>query len=160
MVYVQVHETLIILGVRHPIHHSTHPLVDKSVQLNHYKIHNISLVHPILKMSFRYLMQEGYLAIRSDVQNLLFPLSTDIMACQVSNGQFCHINSPLYKTDSSSSCSCALFLQNKDKINKFCILSVINQTQDKAFNINDNFWSISTLQENIKLYTPVYSLDI
>ena len=34
--------------------------------------------------------------IRSDTQYILFPMSTDILACQVSNGQFCHINSLLY----------------------------------------------------------------
>ena len=74
------------------------------------------------------------------------------MACQVSNGQFCCINSPLYVVDTSNSCSYALFLQNKDKINKFCLLSVINQMQDAAININNNFGAISTLQNNKKLY--------
>ena len=29
---------------------------------------------------------------------------------------------------------------------------MINQTQDEAFAINDNFWAISTLQDNKKLY--------
>ena len=74
------------------------------------------------------------------------------MACQVSNGQFCHINSPLYTVDTSNSCSYALFLKNKDKINKFCILSVINQTQDEALNINDNVWAISSFKTIKKCY--------
>ena len=75
----------------------------------------------------------------------------------MSNGQFCHINSPLYTADTLTSCNYALFLQNKGKINKCCILSVINHTQDEAFNINDNFWAISI----IKSYTlPVYSIVI
>ena len=34
----------------------------------------------------------------------------------------------------------------------FCTLSIINQTQDKAININENFWAISTLESNQKLY--------
>ena len=106
------------------------PLVDKSLQFNLY----MSLVHPILKTSFRYSTKEEYLAIRSHAQYISFPLSTDIMACQVSNGHFCHINSPLYRADTSGSFSYALFLQNKEKINHFCILSVINQTHNKAFN--------------------------
>ena len=63
------------------------------------------------------------------------------MACQVSNGQFCHINSPLYTADTSNLCSYGLFLQDKERINKFCILSVINKRQDESFNINDNFWT-------------------
>ena len=74
------------------------------------------------------------------------------MACQVSNGQLCHINSPLYAADTSKSSSYALFLQTKDKINNFCMLSVISQMQDEAININDDFWAISTLQNNKKLY--------
>ena len=60
------------------------------------------------------------------------------MACQVSNGQFCHMNSPLYATDTSKSSSDALFLKDKVKINNVSILSVINQTQDESLNINDN----------------------
>ena len=146
------------------------PLVNKSLQFNLYRMHNIPLVCPILKESFSYSIQEEYLAIRSDAQYISFPLSTDIMACQVSNGQFCCINSPLYRADTSSSCSYTLVLQNKDRINKYCILSVINQTQDGAFNINDNHWAISTLQDNKKLYitclqfsysiTPCFPYDI
>ena len=115
------------------------PLVDKSPLCNLYRIHNIPLVHTVLKKSLKYSTQEEYLAIRSDTQYILFPLRTDIMACKVSNGKFCHISFPLYTADTSNSCSYALFLQNKDKINKLCTLWVINQTQDEAFNINDNF---------------------
>ena len=65
------------------------------------------------------------------------------MAYPVSNGQFCHIKSDLYEADTSNSCSYALFLKNKERINKFCLLSVINQTQAEAFNINDNFGNIN-----------------
>ena len=74
------------------------------------------------------------------------------MAYQVSNGQFCHINSHLYAADTSNSCSYTLFLKDKLKINYVCILSLIHQTQDEALNINDNFRAISTLQDNKKLY--------
>ena len=78
-------------------------------------------------------------------------MSSDILAGQVSNSQFCHINSPLYTADISSSCSYPLFLQNKDRISRFCLLSMVNQTQDEAININDNFWSISTLHSDKKV---------
>ena len=136
------------------------PLVDKLLQFNLHRLHNIPLVYPIFKRSFRYSIQEEYLAIRSHAQYISIPLGMDIMTYQVSNGQFCHINSPLYTAGTLSSCSYAIFLQNKDKINKFSILSVIYQTQDETFNINDSFWEISTLQDNKKLYSTVYSLVI
>ena len=55
------------------------------------------------------------------------------------------------------------------KINSVCILSIINQTHDKAITINDIFWAISTLSNDkvsyitclqfsytIKLHYPYY----
>ena len=94
-------------------------LVDKSLQFNLYRTHNIPLLHPVLKKLFKYSIQEEYLAIRSDSHYISFPLSVNIMACQASNGQFCHINSPLYAADTSKSCSYALFQKKKVKINNF-----------------------------------------
>ena len=73
------------------------------------------------------------------------------MACQVSNGQFCHINSFYIQQILNILAVMPLSLK-KDKINTFYILLLINQTQDEAFNINDNFCAISTLQDNKKLY--------
>ena len=101
---------------------------------------------------FKYSIQEEYLVIRLDLQYISFSLSTSTMVCKVSNRQVCHINSPLYAADTSNSCSYAIFLKDRVKIHKFCIFSVTNQTQDEAININDNFWAISTLQDNKKLY--------
>ena len=94
----------------------------------------------------KYSIQKENLAIMSDAEYISFPLSTDIMACQVSNGQFCHNNSHLYAANTSNSCSYTPFLKDRVKINAFWILSVINQTQDEALNIDDdNIWAISAL---------------
>ena len=128
------------------------PLVNKSWQFNLYRMHNISLVHPILRKSFKYPIQEEYLAIRSDSQYISIPLSASIMACQVCNRWFCHVNSPHHAADTSNSCSYALFLKEQVKINNICILSVLYQTQDEALSINDNFWPIQDLPHNRKLY--------
>ena len=85
-------------------------LVNKSLQFNLYRIHTIPVVHPILKKVFKYSIQEEYCAIRSDSQDISFPLSTNKMACQVLNSQFCCINSFLCTADTLNSCSYALFL--------------------------------------------------
>ena len=48
-------------------------LVDKSLQFILYRIHNIPIVHLVLKKLFKYSIQEEYLAIRSDSQYILSP---------------------------------------------------------------------------------------
>ena len=137
MVHVYIHETSILNVVRHTLYVVLHiPLVNRSLQFNLYRIHNIPLVHLVLKKSFnKNSIQEEYLAVGSDLQYISFSLSADIMACQVSNEQLCWINYPLYAADTSKSCSYTLFLNDKVRINSVCILSIINQTHDKAINI-------------------------
>ena len=154
LVCVQVHETLIIHNMMsdtlYVVLHIC--LVDKSLQFNLYRIHNIPLVHPILKKSFKNSIQKEYLSIISDSQYILFPLSTNIMAWQLQMANFVTLI-PLYIQQILQILVVMLFfLQDKKRINRFCILSVINQTQDEAFNINGNFWAISTLLKN-KSYT-------
>ena len=78
------------------------PLLHKSLQFHLFQIHNILLVHPTLQKSFQYIIHEQYLVIRLDRQYISFPLSTDIMACQVSNGQFYNINPPYIQQTPSS----------------------------------------------------------
>ena len=126
------------------------PLVNKSLQFSLYRIHNILLAYLVLKKPFKYSIQEEYLAIRSDLQYMSFPLRPDLKACQISNRQFCCINSCLYTADASISCHYTLFLNDEARINHICILSVINQTYNEAININENFGAISTLQDDKK----------
>ena len=63
-----------------------------------------------------------------------------------------YINIPLYTADTSKTCSYVLCLQNTKRLNIFCTLSIINQKQDKAINISENFWAISNLESNKKVY--------
>ena len=158
MVHVYIYGTPILYVVRHPVLHI--PLINKSLQFRLYRIHTIPLVHPVPKKSFKYSIKEEYLVIRSDSQYISFSLSTNIMACQVSNGQFCCINSPLYVADTSKSCSYALFLHDKARINSVCILPIINQAHNGAININDTFSAISALQDDKKIIHNLFVMQL
>ena len=70
------------------------------------------------------------------------------------------ILTPLCVADTHKSCCYALILKDKVKMNDVCILSVINQTQDEALNINDNFWAISTLKDDKKLYITCLQVSL
>ena len=73
------------------------------------------LVYPILKKSFRYSIQEVYLAIRFDLQYILFQLSTDIMARQMAN--LSH-RFPLYTAETSNSYNYAHSFHSRQRKNK------------------------------------------
>ena len=98
------------------------PLVGKLCQFNLYRIHNIPLVHSVLWSHLNTPSRKSTLQLGHSqyISYISFLLSANIMACQVSNGQFCHINCPLYAADTSKSCSNVLFLNDKSKINSAC----------------------------------------
>ena len=85
-------QSFMMLNALYVVLHNT--LDDKSLQFHLFRIHNIPSVHPILRKSFRYSIQDGNFTFRMDEQYISFPLWMDIVACQVWNRQFCQINSP------------------------------------------------------------------
>ena len=101
--------------VRHLVCCVAYPLGQQIATISPLQDTQHTLSPPSPKESFKNSIQEKYLAVRSDSQYVSFPQNANIIACQVSNGQFCHINYPLYVANTSKLCSHAFFLKDKVK---------------------------------------------
>ena len=66
------------------------PLIDRDLEFNLFKAHNLPLLHPELKKIFTYQINNPYLAIRSDGNYLTIPVHDDILTCTISAGYFCN----------------------------------------------------------------------
>ena len=67
----------------------TVPLVDKSLHMNLYKVHNLPMLHPTLNVHVQYELEGPYLATMMDGMFILLPTALDIKLCLVTNGHFC-----------------------------------------------------------------------
>ena len=65
------------------------PLVDKSLEMNLYKVHNLPILHPDLKVEMTYELEGKYFATLMQGMYMTIPDETNIKICQMTQGQIC-----------------------------------------------------------------------
>ena len=123
----------------------TVPLVDQSLQMNFYKVHNLPMLHPTLNMHVQYELEGPYLATMMDGMFISLPTAIDVKLCLMTNGHLCMFDQALYPVDNTKWCIYALFINNMDKIKKNCILKTLNRMTNLAYSLDGYLWAISAL---------------
>ena len=100
----------------------TIPLVDISLQMNVYKVHNLPTLHPELKVQFTYDLEGQYLAISKNGIYAAIPAPWDIEICQATDGYLCMLNQALYPIEKIEWCIYALYECDYNKIGEYCII--------------------------------------
>ena len=117
----------------------TIPLVDQSLQMNLYKVHNLPMLHA------QYELEGSYLATMMESMFITLPTALDVKLCLVTNGHLCMFDQALYLVECTNWCIYALFINDKDKIKGDCFLKTINQTTNLAYSLDGYLWAISAL---------------
>ena len=123
----------------------TVPLVDQSLHMNLYKVHNLPMLHPTLHVHAQYELEGPYLAKMIDGMFISLPTALDVKLCLVTNGNLCMFNQALYPVDTTNWCIYALFINNIHKIKKNCILKTLNWTTNLAYSLDGYLWALSAL---------------
>ena len=63
----------------------------------------------------------------------------------MTNGHLCMFNQALYPVECTSWCIYALFINDKEQIEKNCLLKTINHTTNLAYSLDGYLWAISAL---------------
>ena len=94
----------------------TIPLVDSSLQMNLYKVHNLPTVHPEIKVQANYKLEGKYFATLMHEMYVALPNEENVRLCIVSKGHLCLFDQALYLVESVTWCVYALFLNDPQKI--------------------------------------------
>ena len=121
----------------------TVPLVDQSLQMNLYKVHNLPMLHPTLNVHAQYELEETYLATLMEDIFVLLPTALDVKLCLVTNGHLCMFDQALYPVEHINWCVYALFINDQDQIRRDCSLKTLNMTTNQAYNLDGYLWGIS-----------------
>ena len=100
----------------------TIPLIDVSLDMNLYKVHNLPMIHPDTGIQAEYVLEGQYLTTLTNGMYVTIPQETDIKLCKMSTGHLCILNEPLYLTDRVDWCMYALFTNNLEKMQMNCII--------------------------------------
>ena len=123
----------------------TVPLVDQTLHMNLYRVHNLPMLHPTLQMHVQYEIEGPYLATLMDSMYITLPTDIDVRLCLMTKGHLCMFNQALYPVDNTNWCIYALFINDINKIKKNCILKPLNRTTNLAYSLDGYLWAISAL---------------
>ena len=123
----------------------TVPLIDQSLHMNLYKVHNLPMLHLTLQMHVQYEVEGPYLATMMDSMFITLLTAIDVKLCLVTNGHLCMFNQALYPVDNTNWCIYALFINDIYKIKRNCVLKPLNQTTNLAYSLDGYLWAISAL---------------
>ena len=123
----------------------TIPLVDQSLQVNLYKVHNLPLLHPTLNVHAQYELEGTYLTTLMEGMFVLIPPAFDVKLCLVTNGHLCMFDQALYPVECINWCIYALFINDHDRIRKDCFLKILNRTTNLAYSLDGYLWAINGL---------------
>ena len=92
----------------------TIPLVDQSLHMNLYKVHNLPMLHPTLNVHVQYELEGSYLVTMMEGMFISLPTALDVKLCLITNGHLCMFNQALYPVDHTERSVYALFINNKN----------------------------------------------
>ena len=121
------------------------PLVDQSLHMNLYKVHNLPMLHPTLNVHAQYELEGTYLATMMEGMFISLPTALDVKLCLITNEYLCMFDQALYRVECTNWCICALFINDKSQIKRNCFLKTLNQTTNLAYTLNGYLWAISAL---------------
>ena len=123
----------------------TVPLVDQSLQMNLYKVHNLPMLHPTLNVHAQYELEGTYLTTLLEGMFVLLPTALDVKLCLVTNRHLCMFDQALYPVEHINWCIYALLINDLDQIRKDCFLKTLNRTTNLAYSLDGYLWAISAL---------------
>ena len=78
------------------------PLVDQSLHMNLYNVHNLPMLHPTLHVHAQYEIEGSYLSTVMDGMCITLPSALDVRLCLMMNGHLCMFNQALYPVEHMS----------------------------------------------------------
>ena len=120
------------------------PLVDKSLQMDLYKVYNLPVLHPDLQVQFFYALEGEYLVSTSHTYATMHT-SHAIGICLASQSHVCVLNTALYQVDKIEWCVYALFMRDQDLIREQCLVDSHIWPSNLALNLDGYIWVVSSL---------------
>ena len=90
----------------------TFPLIDQSLQMDLYKVHNLPMLHPTLNVHAQYELEGTYHAKLKKGMFVSLPTALDVKLCLVTSGHLCMFDQALYPVEHINWCiyACSLMI--------------------------------------------------
>ena len=126
----------------------TIPILDSTLELNIYHIHNLPAIPPGHKIATTYLLEGDYFAIGKHGVYTASPNEWSIQVCLESDLAICMIGQALYPTMHIITwCIYALLVEDEARVQQNCKYEVKPFLDNRAKSLGGYMWAISSIQK-------------
>ena len=125
----------------------TIPIIDSTLELNIYCVHNLPAIPPGHKIATTYLLEGDYFAIGKHGVYAALPNERSIQVCLESDLAICMMGQALYPTMHITWCIYALFMEDEAQVQRDCKYEVKPFLDNRAQSLGGYMWAISLIQQ-------------
>ena len=125
----------------------TIPVLDKTLELNIYQVHNLPAVPPGQEVEALYQLENRYFAIGKHGMYVTLPTEQSVRTCLQTELAICILGQALYPVKHVTWCVYALFIDNDECIKGDCKYTVNKVSGNKAISLGGYLWAVSSIRQ-------------
>ena len=125
----------------------TIPLLDKTLELNIYLIHNLPAIPPGQEVEALYQLENDYFAIGKHGMYVTLPTEQSVRTCLETRLAICILEQALYPIKHIMWCVYALFVDDEECIKRDCKYSVTKVSGNRAISLGGYLWAFSSIKQ-------------
>ena len=125
----------------------TIPVLDKSLELNIYQVHNLPAIPPGQEVAALYQLESRYFAIGKNGMYVTLPTEQSVRTCRQTELAICILEQALYPIKPITWCVYALFIDYEEHIKRDCKYTVTKVSGNRAISLGGYLWAVSSIKQ-------------
>ena len=125
----------------------TIPVLDKTLELNIYQVHNLPAIPPGQEVAALYQLESKYFAIGKHGMYVTLPTEQSVRVCLQTELAICILEQALYPVKHITWCVYALFIDDEECIKRDCKYSVTKVSGNRAISLGGYLWAVSSIKQ-------------
>ena len=125
----------------------TIPVLDKTLELNIYQVHNLPAIPPGQEVESLYQLENKYFAIGRHGLYVTLPTEQSVRICLQTELAICILEQALYPVEHITWCVYALFIDDEPRIKRDCKYTVSKVSGNRAISLGGYLWAISSIEQ-------------
>ena len=125
----------------------TIPVLDKTLELNIYQVHNLPAIPPGQEVAALYQLESKYFAIGKHGMYVTLPTEQSVRICLQTELAICILEQALYPIKHITWCVYALFMDDEERIKRDCKYSVTKVSGNRAISLGGYLWAVSSIKQ-------------
>ena len=141
----------------------TIPVLDKTLELNIYQVHNLPVVPPGQEVEALYQLENEYFAIGKHGLYVTLPTEQSVQTCLQTELAICILGQALYPVQHVTWCVYALFIDNNECIKRDCKYTINKVSSNKAISLRGYLWVVSSIKQEqlqVRCLEETYVIEI